>query len=184
MAVPQCLGCLYTDEVRDPEPLMAAEPESDPILEQIDRQLAASTDAVALAKVLDQTLARFDCVVGTLHRWNPATRRLEILVHRGIPDAIMDRVRSIPIGKGMAGVAAERREPVQVCNLQTDDSGVVKPGAKLTQMEGSLAAPMLAGGDLLGVIGVAKPQAYEFTKAEENLLLQIGSIIAGHFRVG
>ena len=62
-------------------------------------------------------------------------RMLKLPAQRGIPEAIMDRVRVIPIGKGMAGLAAERREPVQVCNLQTDESGVAKPSAKMTQME-------------------------------------------------
>ncbi len=150
------------------------------ILSEIERELALGVDTTRLAKVLELVLHRFDCVVGTIHRWNPDSGRLEILVHRGIPEAIMDRIRSIPLGKGMAGVAAQRRAPVQICNLQTDDSGVVRPGAKLTKMEGSLAAPMLAGQDLRGVIGVAKPSAHEFTRAEEDLLLRIGAIIASH----
>ena len=57
-------------------------------------------------------------------------------------------------------------------------SGVVRPGAKLTQMEGSLAAPMLDGDRLHGVLGVAKPVAYDFTAAEQQLLLAIGTTIA------
>jgi putative methionine-R-sulfoxide reductase with GAF domain len=87
-------------------------------------------------------------------------------------------VQVIPIGKGMAGIAAMRREPVQVCNLQSDASGVVRPGAKLTQMEGSLAAPMLDGDRLCGVFGIAKPVPYEFTPAEQQLLLAVGAAIA------
>jgi len=87
----------------------------------------------------------------------------------------MDRVRRIPIGKGMAGLAAERREPVQMCNLQTDTSGDAKPGAKLTQMKGSIAVPMIVNDELVGVLGVAKPEEYEFT---ENEIAELTSIAA------
>ncbi|MEQ1631034.1 MAG: GAF domain-containing protein, partial [Planctomycetota bacterium] len=83
-------------------------------------------------------------------------------------------------GKGMAGIAAERREPVQVCNLQTDASGVVREGAKLTRMEGSLAAPMLDGERLCGVLGVAKPVAYEFTDEQTAALMAVGRALAKH----
>ena len=84
----------------------------------------------------------------------------------------------IPIGKGMAGIAAERREPVQVCNLQTDASGVVREGAKMTRMEGSLAVPMLDGKRLCGVLGVAKPVEYEFTAAQTEALMAVGQVLA------
>ena len=77
----------------------------------------------------------------------------------------------------MAGLAAERLEPVQVCNLQTDESGGVRPGAKETQMKGSIALPMFNGDRLCGVLGVAKPQEYEFNGAEIDLLMNAGRAI-------
>ena len=104
---------------------------------------------------------------------------LDLLAQRGIPESILPMVSKIPVGKGMAGLAAERREPVQVCNLQTDDSGDVRPGAKDTKMEGSVAAPMFdAEGELIGTIGVAKPVAYDFSDDEMNLLAEVGRTIA------
>ena len=126
---------------------------------------------------IEQALARFQCVVGTIHRFDPTTRQLELLTHRGIPDEILPQVQRIPIGKGMAGLAARRRECVTVCNLQTDESGAAKPGAKLTGMEGSIAVPMLVNGGLRGVLGVAKPTAYEFSESEKKLLLHVASLI-------
>ena len=88
----------------------------------------------------------------------------------------------IPIGKGMAGIAAERMQPVQVCNLQTDASGVAKPGAKDTKMEGSISAPMILDGKLRGTLGAAKPIPYEFSDAESSLLLEAGAIIASFLK--
>jgi signal transduction protein with GAF and PtsI domain len=102
---------------------------------------------------------------------------LKLRAHRGLPEALLARVQLIPIGKGMAGLAAERREPVQVCNLQTDTSGAAKPAAKETGMEGSLAVPMLLDERVRGVLGVAKPVACEFSEAEIVALLQIASVV-------
>jgi L-methionine (R)-S-oxide reductase len=48
----------------------------------------------------------------------------------------------------------------------------------MTQMEGSLAAPMLDGERLAGVLGIAKPVAYDFTHQEQQLLLELGARIA------
>jgi putative methionine-R-sulfoxide reductase with GAF domain len=84
----------------------------------------------------------------------------------------------IPIGKGMAGIAAERKQAVQVCNLQTDTSGVAKPAAKDTKMEGSISAPMLLDGKLFGTLGVGKPVPYEFSDEESDSLMAVGSLIA------
>lgn len=80
----------------------------------------------------------------------------------------------------MAGIAAERRQPVEMCNLQTDSSGVARPAAKETRVEGSIAVPMLHDGELHGTLGVAKSIPYEFTKKEVSELMEIGTIIS-HF---
>jgi signal transduction protein with GAF and PtsI domain len=132
----------------------------------------------ALPDVLDRLLAHFDCVTGTVHLLDDSGM-LELLAQRGIPDSIIDKVSRIPVGKGMAGLAAERRKPVQVCNLQTDDSGDVRPAAKDTKMAGSVAAPMFdAAGELVGTLGVAKPVAYDFSDEEMQLLEAVGRTIA------
>lgn len=128
--------------------------------------------------LLEQVTQHFDCPVGTIHLLDPSDGMLHLKAQRGLPPPVLDKVGVIPIGKGMAGIAAQRRQPVQVCNLQSDASGVVRPGAKLTQMEGSLAAPMLDGDRLAGVFGIAKPVAYDFTADEQQLLMAIGSAIA------
>lgn len=143
--------------------------------------LAQGGDGATLQQVLEIILKHFGCVTGTIHGLNRATDRLELVAQRGIPEAIMDKVKVIPMGKGMAGLAAERKSPVQVCNLQTDTSGVAKPGAKETRMEGSIAVPMLVEQSLLrGVLGIAKPVTYEFTADEQALLLQLGEAIGKH----
>lgn len=139
--------------------------------------LLAAHDALPWAEVLRRLCAHLDCAVGTVHLLGE-DGRLHLTSEIGLPPVLLDRVRTIPVGKGMAGIAAERLQTVQVCNLQTDDSGVVRPGARLTRMEGSIASPMLHEGELRGVLGVAKPMPYEFTQSEQNLLLAVGARLA------
>ena len=147
----------------------------DPLLDGIDELVKQSP--TPWQQVLEQTLERMGCPLGTIHVLG-ASGELELVAQRGLPDAVIGKVTRVPIGRGMAGIAAQRKEPVQVCNLQSDDSGVVRPGAKLTQMEGSIACPMLLDGDVRGVLGVAKPVPYEFTKAESDLLQTVGRTLA------
>jgi putative methionine-R-sulfoxide reductase with GAF domain len=148
------------------------------LLSDLKERLAdVASKGTGFQSVLDTVLSHGRCLVGTIHRWDAATQQLHLVCHRGIPEAIMQQVRTVPLGKGMAGLAAQRRECVSVCNLQTNQSGDVRPGAKLTGMEGAIAVPMLVNGELCGVLGVAKPTAHEFSESEKNSLLEIASLI-------
>lgn len=148
------------------------------IVEQLQQRLVQQgTSDDSVLGVLDAILTHFDCKTGTIHDLDPTTGMLRLRAERGIPPAILERVRTIPIGKGMGGLAAQRRQPVQVCNLQTDASGVAKPSARETNMEGCIAVPMLPGGRLAGVLGVAKPVAYQFTEAETAHLQEIANLL-------
>lgn len=116
--------------------------------------------------LLQALLAEFGCQTGTIHRTG-ADGELKLEAQVGVPDFLLPRIASIPFGKGIAGCAAERKGPVQLCNLQTDASGVARPEAKATGVNGSLAVPVLApDGRVLGVLGIGKTVPHEFTPAE------------------
>lgn len=127
--------------------------------------------------VLSEIINYFDCTTGTIHFLKENTELLKIKAHQGIPEFLLPKLSVIPIGKGMAGIAAERKEAVEMCNLQTDTSGVARPAAKETKVEGSLAVPLLLNNVLFGTLGIAKPTSYDFTKEEIKELLEIGSEI-------
>lgn len=129
-------------------------------------------------ELLENIIAAFDCTTGTIHTLDKSTNLLMLKSQKGIPDFLLPKMSVIPIGKGMAGIAAERKEPVEMCNLQTDSSGVARPAAKETKVEGSIAAPMLLDGKLYGTLGIAKPVPYDFTKEESDALLNIGEEIS------
>lgn len=146
------------------------------------RERIASADEPNWNATLSEILEAFDCTTGTLHQWDAEKNMLSVVAHQGIPDFLLPKMSLIPIGKGMAGIAAERRAPVQVCNLQTDDSGVARPSARDTKMEGSLTIPLLHADRLYGTLGIAKPVPYDFTDDEINALEQIGDAICQRLR--
>lgn len=135
-------------------------------------------EAIDWQGFLMNVLADFDCVTGTLHRFDTTDQHLKLVAQQGIPEVLMPVVQSIPMGKGIAGAAAETRQPVEMCNLQTDGSGVAKPGAKQTQVQGSLAVPVLNGERLCGTLGIGKMVPYDFTPEEKNRLLAVAAEVA------
>jgi signal transduction protein with GAF and PtsI domain len=96
----------------------------------------------------------------------------------GIPQVVLDTIKDVPVGKGMAGLAVERKQPVNACNIQTDASGDVRPGARATGLQGSVVVPLLHGEDAIGALGVATRRERTFTDAEEQWLLEIGRVLA------
>lgn len=130
--------------------------------------------AINWQQLLADIISSFDCTTGTIHIFDHDAGLLRLQAQEGIPPFLLPKMMEIPVGKGMAGIAAERREPVEMCNLQTDTSGVARPAAKETKVEGSIAVPMLLGGNLYGTLGIAKPVPYDFSEEEKNVLMKIG----------
>lgn len=103
---------------------------------------------------LEAFLSEHGAVAGTVHLLQGDVLRLA--AHVNIPPPVVAITGEIPRGKGMAGLAWERAEPVQTCNLKTDDSGDVRPGAKAVNAQAAVALPVCAkAGALRAVVGLA-----------------------------
>lgn len=127
-------------------------------------------------QLLGDALRRSGCETGTLHLLEGAL--LHLKAQCGLPAHVAEIVRQVPLGKGMAGLAAERREPVQTCNLQSDASSDIRPGAKAVPVQASVALPMLQGGELKGVLGLARAQSHEWSAEEIAQMLSLASGLA------
>ena len=133
----------------------------------------------AMEKVLRDVVAEFRADMGTIHllEENDGALHLAALVGN-IPVAVRAAVEIVPIGKGIAGEAAHRREPVSICNIQQDTSGVTRPGAKTIGTQGALCVPMLAGNRLVGTLGVGCNGERTFTEEETQRMMEIGKRLA------
>ena len=133
--------------------------------------------------VLVKVLANFACATGTIHRTDPATGLLTLVTQHGIPPHVLPmllpKIDNIPFGKGIAGCAAQRKEAVQLCNLQEDLGGVAKPDAQKTNVQGALAVPILgADGKVIGVLRIGKMQTYDFNVHEISDLSAVAALIS------
>ncbi|MDQ2900429.1 MAG: GAF domain-containing protein [Acidobacteriota bacterium] len=119
---------------------------------------------------LQNILGIYHGTSGTIHLFENGGLRLATAIN--IPPQVQEAVAWVPNGKGMAGLALQRKEPIHTCNLQEDRSGNVKPGAKAVDAQAAVAVPVLdLQGDVRAVIGIAFQEEREFTDAElEDLL--------------
>jgi len=147
-------------------------------LEQIASVLAKAGDPqVALEETLRRVLALLNSETGTIHRLDQEQQLLHLTAQVGLPPFMLDIVKTIPVGKGIAGETVVRGGPVTMCNLQTDTSGVAKPGAKQTGVGGALCVPIKRGEAIVGTIGVGTRREYEYTPDETRTLEGIGQLL-------
>jgi L-methionine (R)-S-oxide reductase len=154
------------------------------LIEKISSHLTggASRNA-ALENVLRETLQQFHSESGTIHLLDSNKLLLHLAAQIGIPPQLLDAVKTIPIGKGIAGQVAAQNKPVSICNLQTDTSGVAISSAKKTGLGGSICVPIRTGDKLTGTFGIGTVRPYEYTADETRELEEIGRRI-GDFLKG
>ena len=131
-----------------------------------------------LDKILRETVEQFHSETGTIHTLDAEKQLLHLAAHVGLPPQLLEVVRTIPVGKGIAGQVVAQDKPVTVCNLQTDSSGVARPGAKQTGVGGALCVPVRAGSKTVGTFGIGTVRPHEYTESETRQLEDIAARIA------
>ena len=125
---------------------------------------------------LQSFLAKYNGAAGTIHLFENGGLRLASAIN--IPPQVQQMVAWVPNGKGMAGLALERRTPIQTCNLKEDNSGNVKPGAKAVNAQAAVALPVSDGVDgVRAVVGIAFAHEHEFTTTELEDLTAAASTV-------
>jgi L-methionine (R)-S-oxide reductase len=131
-----------------------------------------------LSEAVDCVVRHFAADTGTLHILeDDGMLHLKALSGQFDPP-VLAIIQRIPVGKGMAGLAVARGEPVDACNIQTDTSGDVRPGAKATGMEGAIVVPVFDGARIIGALGVANRSERIFSDEEKAALIEAGRALA------
>lgn len=133
-----------------------------------------------LTNWLRQVVGEFGGCTGTLHQADEGAQWLLLLAQIGVPEVLHEKIARIPFGKGIAGVAAATRLPVELCNIQHDLGGVAKEDARQTGAAGSLAVPIFsaAGTRVVGTLGVGMASPHDFSDAEKQRLAARAAEIA------
>ena len=127
---------------------------------------------------LREVLRQFSSETGTIHFLDSEKQLLHLVAQVGLPPQLLDMVKVIPVGKGIAGQVITQGKPVTMCNLQTDTGGVAKPGAKQTGVGGALCVPIRDGDKIIGTFGIGTRREYEYSAAEINALQDIANLVA------
>jgi len=128
-------------------------------------------------EALKLVLAALNSETGTIHKLDAEKQLLHLTAQVGLPPFMLDMVKTIPVGKGIAGETVVRGGPVTMCNLQTDTSGVAKPGAKQTGVGGALCVPIRNGNKITGTLGIGTQRPYEYTAEETQTLEEVGRVL-------
>ena len=130
------------------------------------------------ANRLDEIIAKFAADSGTIHFLEEDGLLHLSAASAGMPPPVMAMIQKIPVGKGMAGLAVERRKPVSACNIQTDTGGDVRPCARATELAGAIVVPIFHGDAVVGALGIANRAERTFTDAEVATLVALGRELA------
>lgn len=132
----------------------------------------------ALLESLRLILSNLHSETGTIHLLDSEKQSLHLNAQVGLPPQMLDVIKTIPVGKGIAGQTAAQNKPVTICNLQTDTSGVAKPGARQTGVGGALCVPIRKDGKIIGTLGIGTMRQHEYTPEETQRLEEAASVIA------
>ncbi|UJV43634.1 GAF domain-containing protein [Streptomyces sp. AMCC400023] len=124
---------------------------------------------------LAEFVARNAGFAGSVHLAEPAEPaepagegEIVLVASYNLPVSVRNGTAVIPIGKGMAGTAAQRREPVAVSDFQTDTTGVAVRAGRAAGAMGSLTLPVFDPADdtLVAVVGIGFTERRDFTPEE------------------
>jgi signal transduction histidine kinase len=147
------------------------------------RKLQAVTEAalahLSLEQLLDELLTRVrdaldadTCAVLLLDNGGD---ELVARAAKGLEEEVEQRVR-IPVGRGFAGRVVAERAPVIIPDL--NHAHVVNPILREKGLKSLLGVPLIAHGEILGVIHVGALQRRDFTPEDVELLQVVADRVA------
>lgn len=118
---------------------------------------------------LEQFLQFQGGVAGTVHRRH--AQMLTATAQVNIPESVQTIIAKIPDGKGMAGLAVTRRAPTVTCDLSSDATGDVLPGARSVNAQAAIALPVFDDSSTVyAVVGIAFAHDQPLSKATIDTL--------------
>lgn len=129
-----------------------------------------------LEQALDKVLAVARVEAGAIYLLDQQAEDLVLAAYRGVPQEIADRVRTLPVGTSLAGLAVRLGEPVVVDDATTDPR--LKTRLLNEEVIRSFAAiPIKSKENVQGVMHVASYQYHPFSPEEVRLYTAIANQI-------
>jgi diguanylate cyclase (GGDEF)-like protein len=148
----------------------------------LDSILNISTQPPTLKKILEKSLdtllsmpSFYLLKKGAIFIASEGPEELELVVHRGLPDASQSACSRLPFGRCLCGRAAASHEIVFADHVDERHENTcegIKP-------HGHYCTPILAGGKVLGVINTYVAAGHVRKEREERFLKMVGDTLAG-----
>jgi phosphoserine phosphatase RsbU/P len=147
------------------------------------RDIASVTDAglahlgieELLVELVDRVRDVLEADTAAVLLLEKSSGQLVATAARGLEEEVYQGVR-IPLGRGFAGRVAATRQPVAIDDI--DNAEVLNPILREWGLRSLLGVPLLAGGQLLGVLHVGTVTQRRFTGADVELLQMVADRVA------
>jgi L-methionine (R)-S-oxide reductase len=141
------------------------------VIRQLEALISGENDRIAnlanASALLNQFLENINWVGFYLMK----DKELVLGPFQGLPACVR-----IPLGKGVCGTAAERRETVLVPNVHQFPGHIACDAASQSE----IVVPMIAEGELLGVLDIDSPQLNRFDEVDQKYLEQFVKVLVRH----
>ena len=139
------------------------------------RRIEAVTDATLshldvrdlLNELLDRVRELLGVDTAAVLLLDPHSQQLIATAARGVEEEVSQGSR-IPVGRGFAGRIAGDRRPVSI--EKVDHVNVLNPVLRDKGIQSLLGVPMMAGGEVVGVLHVGSLTLRRFTEADADFL--------------
>jgi PAS domain S-box-containing protein len=163
-------------------------------LAELDRREHSKAERMEALYQLSSTLMEKVDLRETLHHllssaasfFHTDTSSVRLLDHKsgnlvleasGAPPDELEEQIEIAVGDGFIGWVAQERRPIIVNDISSDERFAHFPQAR-KKVRSALAAPIMVGGELMGVLSFASTQPRTFTGEDMQMLVTISNLAA------
>lgn len=137
---------------------------------------AAMTQSLELETILNDTLAKTLEVLtldgGAIHLLDPHTGQLSLTSHRGISEALVDKMRSFQVSDDLVGRVVALEEPVVLTDL-SQDPNLRWLGMATEGVESFVSVPLKAKDQVSGALSLVSRNARHFTPRDVEMLTSV-----------
>jgi signal transduction histidine kinase len=129
-----------------------------------------------LHRLLSSTASFFQTDICSVRLLDPKSGML-VLEASGAPPEELDEQIDIAVGEGFIGWVAREKQPILINDISRDLRFADFPQAR-KNVSSALAAPIMVGGELMGVLTFASTQPRVFTSEDLQMLVTISNLAA------
>jgi PAS domain S-box-containing protein len=140
----------------------------------ISRDLSAQRDLPNLLQtIVDSATQLVRVPIGTIWLYRPSQNQLELVAGKHTRMSLGTRFE---LGEGVIGLTAQTRQPVVVNDYERWEHRLTRANTHQLTSAG-IGVPLLYGGELIGVLGLAESTGgtHQFTEVDERLLSLLAS---------